>query len=301
MFTYSVQPSEGPAHEALYFAFSGQLLLVERKAEHLGLPTLALSHGAIDVALSGGHPARIDGGPGAAVRRSIYLGELDGRPCYAIEVDGGPADSAASSGTAAGEGQLALLGIRSLMGEVDDETFRAAGIASQILDWDRDHAYCGRCGTPTVAGTSDRSRACPNCGLSAYPRISPAIIVAVVRDDRILLARNKRHRASGVFSVIAGFVEPGESLEQCVHREIREEVDIEVRSLRYFASQPWPFPNSLMVAFVAEYAGGVVRPDGVEIIEADWFGRTNLPKVPPHGTVARTLIDWYLEGSDRRA
>lgn len=102
-------------------------------------------------------------------------------------------------------------------------------------------------------------------------------------------------------SVIAGFVEPGESLEECVRREIKEEVDVEVDGIRYFGSQPWPFPNSLMIAFVAEWAGGTIRPDGVEIIEAGWFGRDNLPAVPPHGTVARRLIDWFVGQAPRKS
>jgi NAD+ diphosphatase len=129
-----------------------------------------------------------------------------------------------------------------------------------------------------------------------YPRLSPAIIVAVCRDDRLLLAQNKRFR-SGYYSVLAGFVEPGETLEECVKREVFEEVNIRVKNIRYFGSQPWPFPNSLMVGFTAEYAGGEIDENKSEIVEADWFTADNLPRIPPQITIARWLIDWFRDNS----
>lgn len=271
MFRQAVVPSSGPEARPLFFAFvDGQLLV----REHTDSPELS------DI------PTEL---PAPPLRR-IYLGELDDRSCYAVELPGKPENDDA----------LRLSGLRGLMGSMDDELFRVAGIASQILDWDRDHAFCGRCGAPTVASPIDRSRTCPKCSLSAYPRISPAIIVAVLRGETILLARNRRNRTSGIMSVIAGFVEPGESLEDTVRREIKEEVNVEVSGIRYFASQPWPFPNSLMIAFVADWAGGTIRPDGVEIMDAGWFDRDNLPAVPPPGTVARRLIDWFVEQVSQR-
>ena len=144
------------------------------------------------------------------------------------------------------------------------------------------------------AKTDERAKLCPACGLVSFPRVAPAIIVAVVRDGTILLARARRF-PTVMYSVIAGFVEPGESLEQCVHREVREEVGVAVRGLRYFASQPWPFPHSLMVAFTAQHAGGEIRVDEREITEAGWYPPDRLPRIPDSISVARRLIDWFVQ------
>jgi NAD+ diphosphatase len=140
---------------------------------------------------------------------------------------------------------------------------------------------------------------CIECGLVNYPTISPAIIVAVIMGSQILLARSHRFH-TGFYSVLAGFIEYGETFEQCVRREVKEEVGIDVGNIRYFASQPWPFPNTLMVGFTADYAGGVVTADKVEIADARWFKADNLPAIPPKGTIARQLIDWFVEESGQR-
>jgi NAD+ diphosphatase len=126
-----------------------------------------------------------------------------------------------------------------------------------------------------------------------YPRISPAIIVAVTRDDEILLAHNNNFKQNR-YSVIAGFVEPGETFEDCVKREVMEEVNVKVKNIKYFSSQPWPFPDSLMIAFTAEYDEGEIRPDGIEIGDAGWYKRDNLPEVPTNTSVAGRLIQWFL-------
>jgi NAD+ diphosphatase len=140
----------------------------------------------------------------------------------------------------------------------------------------------------------ERAKICPKCGLVAYPRLSPAVIVAVLRDNCILLAHSHRFPAK-FYSVLAGFVEPGETLEECVEREVYEEVGIRVRAIRYFGSQPWPFPDSLMIAFTANYAGGEIRIDHSEIADANWFSANDLPHIPPKISIARQLIDWFLE------
>lgn len=184
--------------------------------------------------------------------------------------------------------------LRALMNTIGDELFWIAGRANHLMDWDRSHRFCGRCGQPTVDKPDERAKHCPACGLINYPRLSPAVIVAVLKGDRLLLARNKRFRGA-FYSVLAGFVEPGETLEQCVMREIREEVGIAVKNIRYFGSQPWPFPNSLMVGFVADYAGGEITVDNVELMEAAWFTATDLPQVPPRISIARQLIDWFVD------
>ena len=158
------------------------------------------------------------------------------------------------------------------------------------LDWDRTHQYCGRCGTKTIDAEGERAKRCPNCGLSNYPRLSPSIIVRINRGDEILMARAFRF-PPGMYSVLAGFVEPGETLEEAVEREVWEEVRIRVKNIRYFGSQPWPFPHSLMLGFTAEYAGGEIEIDQVEIEDAGWYSAANLPQLPPRLSIARRLID----------
>ncbi len=181
-------------------------------------------------------------------------------------------------------------GLRSLFGVMPDDLVAIAGRACQIADWDRTHRYCGVCATPTTREANERARRCPACGHTAYPRISPAMMCLVTRDDEILLARNVNFPA-GRYSALAGFLEAGESIEDAVHREVEEEVGIKVSNLRYFSSQSWPFPHSLMIAFTAEYAGGALTPNGHEIAEASWFDADNLPQLPPRISIARALID----------
>jgi NAD+ diphosphatase len=183
--------------------------------------------------------------------------------------------------------------LRSLFGILPDEQVAIAGRALQLLEWDRTHQFCGACATPTVRETHERARRCPACGLSAYPRISPAMMCLVTKGTQILLARNVNFPA-GRFSALAGFLEAGESVEDAVHREVREEVGVQVTDLRYVASQSWPFPHSLMIAFTAEYAGGELLPNGHEIAEANWFDKHNLPQLPPKVSIARALIEATL-------
>ena len=180
--------------------------------------------------------------------------------------------------------------VRSLFSLADAETISLATRATQLLDWQKNHRYCGRCSAPTAMKNGEFSMLCPACGLVAYPRISPAVMVLISRGDELLLARSPRFKP-GVFSALAGFVEAGETLEQCAKREVLEEVGIEITNLRYFKSQPWPFPDSLMMAFFADYAGGIITPDPVEIEAANWFSRSALPALPEPVTLARQLID----------
>ncbi|MGA0025242.1 MAG: NAD(+) diphosphatase [Burkholderiales bacterium] len=211
--------------------------------------------------------------------RSTYLGMLGDRHCYAAEV---------SESHPLPEG-WATLGLRDLFGMVDGTVAALSGRAFQLLEWERNHQYCSRCGTPMQQRTDERARACPACRYTTYPLVSPAVMVLVTRGRELLLAR-KGIWPPGRYSAIAGFVEPGEMLEDTVARETREEVGVEVGELRYFGSQPWPFPHSLMVAFTAEYAGGKVTPDGVEIEEAAWFDAEALPRLPPSVSISRRLI-----------
>jgi NAD+ diphosphatase len=165
-----------------------------------------------------------------------------------------------------------------------------------IMQWRRESVFCGSCGTRNGDAPVELARLCPSCGRLEYPRISPAIIVLIFREDgKILLAHNKKF-AGKVYSLIAGFIEAGENLEAAVSREVREEVGLEVRDTTYVASQPWPFPNSLMIGFKTCYAGGRVTPDGEEIEDARWFGREELPDLPGFGSVSRYLINLWIEG-----
>ena len=211
--------------------------------------------------------------------RPLLVGEWDGRPCYAAEIDSLPDDA---------PGELTLL--RPLYGIAGAEAFAIAGRASLLMDWRKNHRFCGRCGTPTTMKSDEFAMSCPSCGLLAYPRISPAVMVLVERGNDLLLARSPHFRP-GMFSALAGFVEAGETIEQCAVREVREEVGVEITNLRYFRSQPWPFPDSLMIAFFADYAGGEITPDPSEIEAAGWFPRDELPPIPNPESIARHLID----------
>ena len=212
--------------------------------------------------------------------RRLYLGALGGQQCWAAEL---PGDAEAPGG-------LAWEGLRALFSVLDDRHFALAGRALQLVDWDRTHQFCGRCGARTEAHATERVRVCPACKLSAYPRVAPAVMALVRRERQLLLARSP-HFPPGMYSALAGFVEPGESLEQCLAREVEEEVGVRISNTRYFASQPWPFPHSLMIAFVCDWVSGEIRPQEGEIEAANWFEVLQLPKLPSKISIARKLID----------
>ncbi len=218
----------------------------------------------------------------------MYVGQWQGRPCFTANV---PDDAPAPSG-------LAWHGLYGLaMGWPEERTF-LVGRAKQLLAWASRNRYCGACATPMEEAEHERARHCPACGLVAYPRVSPAVIVAVEREGKVLLGRSPRFPA-GRMSVLAGFVEPGETLEQTVAREVGEEVGVEVKDIHYFGSQPWPFPDSLMVGFTCAWAGGEIAIDGEEIVEAGWYGPDELPAIPPRSTIARRLIDHAVGAGHR--
>lgn len=252
---------------SLWFIYSSNKLLVKMEGDTAQVPCIA-------------KPEEV----GLTAVRTQYLGTLDGMDCYSAEV---PDEETGAEG-------LVFSELRSQFGILEDDIFLLAGRAFQIINWDRNRQYCGRCGTLNTQKPDERAKLCPECGLIDYPAISPAIIVAIVKDNRILLAHAKHFREN-MYSVIAGFVEPGETFEECVRREVREEVGIGVKNIRYFASQPWPFPNSLMVGFTAEYDGGEIKVDGVEISDAGWFESTKLPNIPGKNSIARELIDWFTD------
>ncbi|GHF30088.1 NAD+ diphosphatase [Deinococcus metalli] len=214
------------------------------------------------------------------------LGTLDGRAYFAAGLDGALPDGFTS------------IPLRAAFGKLSEAQMGVAGYGSQLVDYVRTHRYCGRCATPLVDSGHERSRTCPNCGLTVYPRVAPVAMVLIHRgkglDTELLLARGP-HFAPGVYSALAGFVEPSETLEHAAHREVQEEVGVTVTNLTYVLSQPWPFPHSLMVGFDAEYVGGDIVPQPGEIEDARWFPVTALPLLPGPFSIARQLIDRAAE------
>lgn len=212
-----------------------------------------------------------------------FLGHLDGRACYA-------ASALENVEHLNGYGWVPA---RSLFGMVSDAAFGVVGRAIAIAEWDLTHRFCGRCSTPTELVNTERARRCPRCHLPFYPRIPPAVIVLIEREGEALLARGVQFPGAR-YSTVAGFVEPGESLEEAVRREVLEEVGVSLGEVRYFGSQPWPFGRSLMVGFNARWAGGEIRIDPHEIADARWFRPDDMPEIPPKLSIAHELITGWL-------
>lgn len=185
--------------------------------------------------------------------------------------------------------------LRHYLDTLNPQEFFLAGRALQLAYWLEQHRFCGRCGHANRLHDDERVMLCPNCENTAYPRISPCVIGLVHKGDTCLLAHNARF-PEGRYSVLAGFVEPGESAEEALAREVKEETNIDIKNIRYVSSQPWPFPSQLMLGFVAEYAGGTIEVDGIEITDAGWYSADALPQLPPAGTISGELIDLFVQG-----
>lgn len=162
------------------------------------------------------------------------------------------------------------------------------------MNWDKNHQFCGRCGNPTKTMKDEMAKICPKCGFISFTRLSPAVITAIIREGEILLANHVR-TPGNMYGLISGFLEAGETLEEAVEREIMEEVSLKVHNIEYFGSQPWPFPNSFMIGFTAEYESGEINVDENELIDAAWFDADHLPDIPSKMSISRELIDWYVE------
>ena len=174
------------------------------------------------------------------------------------------------------------------------EMYGLATKAYSVIRWDKNHQFCSRCGTRTVHPAKSFERVCATCELSFFPRISPSIIVLIKRDHQLLMARSP-HFPPGVYSLIAGFVDPGESIEDAVHREVREEVGLSIKNLSYWGSQPWPFPDSLMLAFTADYESGDIIMEEDEIEDAGWYPYNQLPGLPSSAiSIAMKLINDFI-------
>jgi NAD+ diphosphatase len=211
---------------------------------------------------------------------ALYIGELSGRNCFAVSLHAAGSDIEVSP-------------MRELLCSLPLPQRQALCRAATVCHWSGQHRYCGVCGRELETSTSDESLLCPECAAVYFPQIAPAVIVAVEREGKILLAKNARNR-NGMFGLVAGFVGAGESLEDAVKRELAEEVGIKVENITYEGSQPWPFPNSLMVGFSARWQSGTVTPDGQEIVEAGFFAPSEFPLIPGHGSIARKLIDKFV-------
>jgi len=256
-----------PQQNSLWFVFRGREILTVRAEDKNRLPTAS----------------ERDELP-ASVVRPQYLGRWRGRDCF--------------TGRLKDEDSLpqgwSLIGLREFARTVPDGLGAVAGRAAQALDWDQNHRYCGRCGVEMALLGHERAKECPSCGLLNYPRISPAVIMLVYREGEVLLARGPRHR-KGMYSVLAGFVEPGERLEAAVAREVFEETSIRVKDIRYFGNQPWPFPDSLMIGYTCAYESGEIDIDTNELADAKWFTADDLPLLPGPASISRQMIDWYLK------
>lgn len=264
-FVRAYPPAEAADGPSLWLLFRGSELLVVHHGERL-----ALVEG--------------NGSPGHDLSRepALYLGTLNGVPCLACELaDDAPLPDGASA-----------IGLRGLYGRTDEETYNLAGYAAQLLHWRRTSRFCSACGAPTAPVAGDWGRRCTSCAYTAYPRISPAILALIHDGERVLLTHKPGWGAR--YSLVAGFVEPGESLEGCVHREVFEEVGVRLAEVTYAGSQTWPFPHQLMIGFLAQYAGGEIQIDGQELDDARWFSLDDLPELPAPLSLSRQIIDAWV-------
>lgn len=250
----------------LFFAFLDGSLLVKRSVDDLKIPNL-------------NEIKKLN----VNYQNEFFLGEYEDKSCFAIEI----------YSEIKLTDDFKIIPLREIGMLMEEEIFEIAGRASEILNWDKNHKFCGRCGARTEDKKDELAKICPKCGNIMYPVICPAIIVAITKGDKILLAHNSNFK-NNMYSLIAGFVEAGENLKSAVKREVFEEVGIKVKNIRYYKSSSWPFPNSLMVGFFAEYDSGEIKVDGKEILDAKWFERDELPNLPKKYSLARKIINEYI-------
>jgi NAD+ diphosphatase len=264
MFTRAYPNGKPVPSEGYWFAVNNRGILISRAENERRVPSGKLP-------LSNIRPQRV-----------LHLGDLDGVACLACDVD---------DELALPEG-FRVFNLRDLFGHIHDEHYAIAGYASQIVLWQRNGKFCSRCGSPLSQIDNEWGKRCERCGFTMYPPVMPCTITLVHDGDRILLS----HKAGWGprYGLVAGFVEPGESLEDSLRREVKEEVGVDVGEIRYFRSQPWPFPHQLMCGFFAQYVGGEIAIDTNELDDAKWFHRNDLPVIPPPLSIARQLIDKWM-------
>lgn len=260
---------------------------------HIGLPVHDGEHGRALIHVRQSFLQHADGGllwPLAGLQELLSpglldiqgIGHLNGEPVFLYELSSQPE----------GE-QWQWVRLRAQLMHESAERYRMLSYASQVGTWSREHRYCGSCGGKMQSSAEHRMRFCQPCGLEQYPRLSPCMIVLVTRGDEMLLARSPRF-VTGMYSCLAGYAEPGETMEGCVHREVHEETRVQIHNVRYVTSQNWPFPHSMMMGYHADYLAGDIVPQEDEIEDARWFNIRHLPPLPLKGSIARYLIDLYL-------
>ena len=246
--------------EAYWFAFRGDELLVG-VGQPCSVPRGARPAGALD---------------------ALVLGQLGGHACFATRLEDGAPPEGHDFAT-----------LRALFTRLDPALYGVAGLAYQLVHFERRYRHCPQCTAPLEPKLGERARRCPRCAIDLFPPVSPATITLIHDGPRVLMTR-QAHFPPGMYGLVAGFLEPGETLEACVAREVMEETALEIADLRYFGSQPWPFPHQVMVGFTARLAGGELRVDTRELEEARWFHRDEMPRLPPRISIARALLDAWL-------
>ncbi|MDF2877634.1 MAG: diphosphatase [Clostridia bacterium] len=266
-YVIGAEPESKLDEKSYFLVFYGDKVLLDGSSERAQLPYV------MDLEVLKVQPIRI-----------IYLGTFEKSPCYVAEIEE----------VLNLPDQMQFYDLRSLYDETDHDLFLLAGKAMQLINWDKTHQFCGRCGTRTNTMKKEMAKICPECGLVSYTRISPAIIVGISKGSQILLAHAGNFKGK-MYSVLAGFAEAGENLEETVKREVMEEVGITIKNIKYFGSQSWPFSSSMMIGFTAEYESGEIKVDGKEIVDAGWFAPQNLPELPSEYSIAREIIDHHIK------
>lgn len=267
-FTAQINPPSSLIEPSLWFIFHGEDILLHTCSSSLSIPKFIHAEEF--------HPL---------IEQQLYLGVYDNTHCSVINLLEKPQNLPANT---------FFQHIRQAHEAInDDDLFSIASRGKQLLNWDKKTLFCGCCGEKNQPSLNERAKICPGCKAMSFPQIAPAMLVLIWRKDEILLARSP-HFMPEIYSILAGFVEPGETLEQTVIREVKEEVGICIKNLRYFGSQPWPFPSNLMLGFMAEYDSGEIQFDRKELEDAQWFSLHNLPKLPKPISLSRLMIDAHI-------
>ena len=267
---FSINADENLATPAFWFIFKQDDILLQTIDDQLCLPKFP-------------HHCLI-----SSKQTPLYLGTYQKTPCYALEPH---EDIHEKVHWPLANSAFHTLKLTSIFQH--ELLWCMASRAKQLLFWDKTSQFCGYCGNPMIHHANEPAKLCAHCNKILFPRISPVVLVLVYKDNQILMARS-HHFPASIYSILAGFVEQGETLEQAAKREVYEEVGITIKNLQYFGSQPWPFPDNLMIGFFAEYEAGEIEMDSIEIEDAQWFGLDYLPTFPNHLSLSRRMIDAFL-------